>query len=389
MPHRTFAVVVLWGMLLLARAAQAEPYLAVREGYNCSGCHTNVTGGGKRSDIPTIHAHDILHYPNWFGKFSNPTDPFTGEVNKYISLGGDLRVSNVATFQDQGANGRVNNNTAFRGRLQTDTLDVNEAETYLELRLIPEMLTFYLDQEFAPSTDTREVFGLLRGLPFNGFVKAGRMFLPYGLQLLDDTAFIRGGRNGSSTTNFSFNTRQAAFEVGVEPGPYSAIFAVSNGASGDRDVWVSGTVSAMWTEVPVVRNVFLGGSAAHMGGSVDNVEFCFFGGSNLGPLTGLGEVDFLETNTATAGQQGTFIGYGELDYLLMRWLNLKSTVSYSDDDGDLTSRANDSENVVTVGLEPFLNRFVQTRLTYSVSNGVESKPNHNQDLWIAELHLFF
>jgi len=382
------AVVTMW--LLSAAASRAEPYIAVREGYNCSGCHTNITGGGKRTDIVMTHPREILRYPDFLGTFTTPADKFTGEVNKYIGLGGDLRVSNLATFQDQGVNGRVDNNKAFRGRLETDTLDTTEATVFFELRLIPDYLSFYLDQQFATSAQTREVWGLLRGLPFNGFIKAGRMFLPYGLQLQDDNAFIRGGTNGSATTNFSFNTRQPGVEIGIEPGPYSAILAVTDGTSGDRDVWVTGTVSAMWTDIPIVRNVFVGGSGAHMGGSTDNVEFGFFGGTNLGPVTGLAEVDFLDTRSPTSnGHRGTFISYGELDYLALDWLNVKGTIDYADDDGDLSNRSDDSENRVSFGIEPFLNRFTQVRIFYRVSNGVENKPNHNQNQLLAELHLFF
>jgi hypothetical protein len=377
---------------LMAGTSWAEPYIAVREGFKCSGCHTNITGGGKRSDIVATHAHDILHYPDFLGTFSAPADQFSGDVSKYIGVGADVRLSNLATFQDKpDANGLVPNNTAFRSRLETDTLDATEAVGYLEVRLIPDRLSFYLDQRFAPNTDTREVWGLLRGLPLDGFVKAGRMFLPYGLQLQDDMAFIRGGNpSGSASTGFSFNTRQSGLEIGFEPGAYSAIVAVSDGASGDRDLWVTGTVSTTQTDVPVVRTVLLGMSAAHMGGKTENNEFGFFAGTNLGPLTGLGEVDFLDTRTGTSdGHQGTFISYGELDWLLFGWLNVKGAIDYADSAGDLSQRANDSENRVSVGLEPFLNRFLQTRLFYRVSNGVQTKQSHNQDELLAELHLFF
>jgi hypothetical protein len=390
MAMRVRVVMLVAWLSMAASTAHAEPYLAVREGYNCGGCHTNVTGGGKRTDIVATHPRELLRYPKWLGTFASPTDKFTGEVNKYIGLGADLRVTNLATFQDRGVDGRVDNNEAFRGRLETNTLEVSEAVTFLELRLIPERLSFYLDQRFAPNTDTREVFGILRGLPFNGFIKAGRMFLPYGLQLQDDSSFIRGGQNGSATTNFSFNTRQTAVEVGFEPGPYSAILAVSDGSAGDRDLWMTGTVSALWTDLPVVRSVLLGGSASRMGGGSENVQFGFFGGTNLGPFTALAEVDILATRVSAAdGSHGTFIGYGELDYLLGGWLNLKGTFDYADDDGDLSQRADDSENRFGIGLEPFLTRFLQTRLFYRVSNGIRSKASHNQSQILAELHLFF
>jgi hypothetical protein len=376
--------------LLVATAARAEPYLAVREGYNCGGCHTNVTGGGKRSDIVITHPRDILHYPTFLGWFSTPAEPFTGEVNKYIGLGGDLRTSYEAIFQDTPVNGRVDNNEVFRGTLDTNSIDVTEATTYGELRLIPGKLTFYLDQQWAPSVDTREAWAMLRGLPFNSFVKAGKMFLPYGLQLQDDFVYIRGGWNGSATTNYSFSTRQAAFEVGAEQGPYSAVVAVSDGSSDDRDLWVTGTVSAMWTDVPVLRNAFLGVSGAHQGGDSENNEIAIFGGTNLGPLTGLVEVDFLDTRTPTSGgHRGTFIMYEEIDWLIAGWLNVKGAFTYADDDGDLSDRADDSETQVIVALEPFLNRFFQPRILYRIVNGVESNPSHNQSQLLVELHTFF
>ena len=367
--------------------------MAVREGFQCAGCHTNITGGGKRSDIVTMHSRQILHYPAFLGTFSSPADAFTGEINKYIGVGADVRVSNTAILQDQpDANIRVKNNTAFRGRLEQDTIDATEAVGYLEVRLIPELLTFYVDQRVSPNTNNREAWGLVRLPWWNSFVKAGRMFLPYGLQLQDDRSFIRMGRNGSASTGFSFEQNQAAFEIGVRPDPFSFIVAVSEGVSRDRDVQVTGTASAMFTELPAVRNVLVGGSFSRVGppGS-ETVLFGFFGGTNIERLTVLGEADFRDDrNAMTNGQhRGTFIAYGEADYLLFDWLNVKASADYADNDGNLADRGNDSENRVSVGLEPFLNRFVQPRLFYRVSNGVRNNPSHNQDELLAELHLFF
>lgn len=373
--------------------AQAEPYLAVREGVKCSGCHTNVSGGGKRSDLVATHAKELLRYPSFLGKLANPPEYFTGEINPYVAMGGNLRVSNTAIFQDRGANGRVDNNKAFRGRLEQNNLDVTQAVLFGELRLIPDRLTIYVDQRLQPQTDNREAFALIKGVfPWNGFIKAGRMFLPYGLQLQDDGAFIRGGTNGSVSSGFSFNQQQAGVEVGVEPGPVSAMIAVTDGPSGDRDVQVTGTVYTLFDELPVLRNVLTGVSFSRVGPpSTQTTIFGFFAGTNIERFSFLSEVDFREDkNSTTNGRSiGRFILYGELDYLAFDWLNLKAAIDYADDDGDLSSRGNDSENRVSFGVEPFLNRFLQPRLFYRVGNGVKSRPDHNQNILLAEMNVFF
>src|SRR5262249_6527202 len=86
--------------VLAAGAARAEPYLMVREGAKCSACHTNQTGGGKRTAFAHIHAHDIEHDLDLL-----PVPPgvkaFNGELNSYASIGSDLRVQNVTVFEDR------------------------------------------------------------------------------------------------------------------------------------------------------------------------------------------------------------------------------------------------------------------------------------------------
>lgn len=374
----------------LAVSVRAEPYMAVREGFRCSACHVNVTGGGKRNDTIAAHARDILRYPALFEKLARPVDAFTGDINPYLSVGADLRMSSTLIFQELGDQVEVKNNTAFRGRLDTVELAVNEADLYGEIRLIPDLLTFYVDQRFSPQTTTREAWGLLR-LPYDGFVKVGKMFLPYGLQLHDDAAFIRGGRNGSATSGFSFNQQQAAAELGIEPEPFSWIAAVSEGPPGDRDVQFTMTAMGVFNEVPALRNVLAGASFSRVGPpGVQNTVFGFFLGSMLGPFTYLGEVDFRYDKSDQTGdkQRGTFLFYSEANYLLFGWMNAKVAFDYADDDGDISMRADDSENRLSIGVEPFLSRFLQLRLFYRVSNGIRSNPSHNQDLWFAELHLF-
>jgi hypothetical protein len=381
--------------LLWTGAATAEPYLAIREGQKCSACHVNMTGGGMRTAFVAAHAKEILHYPNWFEALTKPADKFTGDLNQYVAIGADLRVDMTAIMQDKpNAQGTVPNNQVFRGRLEQFDINVNQATGYLNVNLIPDLLNFYLDQRFAPSLDTREVWAMAL-LPYDVYLKAGKMFLPYGMQIQNDNAFIRGGRNGSATTGFSFNVSQPAFELGWEPGPVASAFAVSQGASADTDVQFSGTVSAMFTDLPVVRSVWVGSSGSVANSSDTQTSwFGFFAGSNLERLTYQAEVDighlsFPDSTTDTTVASGTFIFYTEANYLFFDWLNTKVAFNYADYDGSLPRQGSDGENYFAIGVEPFLARFLQVRLFYTVGNGVETEPSHNQDLWSMELHVFF
>lgn len=395
---------VMLGLLgLVATPAFAEPYLAMREGMKCSACHTNMNGGGKRTDLVATHAKEILRYPGFLGKFSNPPEYFTGEINQYIGIGADLRTSAKLIFQDLGVNGVVSNDKVYRGRLETSQLAVTEAALYGEVRLIPEYLSFYIDQRVQPTVDTREVFGLLKGLPWGGYVKAGRMYLPYGLQLQDDEAFIRGGRtdgSSSASTGFSFNLQEPGGEIGLEPGPFSFALAVTDGSSNDRDVRVTTTISALVDEIPIVRSILIGGSFSRIGPpGTQTTVMGVFTGTNYERLTLLGEADFRSDKTPqTMGQTvGQFMSYVEADYLFFDWLNFKVTVDYSDSDGQLTQVVNgqnvfvtnDAENRVSFGLEPFLNRFVQPRIFYRINNGIASNATHNQNVLLLEAHVFF
>jgi hypothetical protein len=380
-------------LLGVATVAGAEPYMGVREGYKCSACHVNMTGGGMRTAFVAAHAKEILHYPDWLKPLTSPVEAFSGELNQYVSLGADVRTSLTFIMQDKGTSGQVKNDVVFRGRLDEVDFEVYEAVGYLNVNLIPDLLNVYLDLRFAPSVDTREVFAMAL-LPWDFYVKAGQMFLPYGLQLQDDNAFIRGGRNGSATTGFSFFVSQPGVEVGWEPGPASVAIAVTEGIDDDTDVQVTGTASLLFTELPVVRTFQAGVSGTYNGGGSQTSLIGLFTGFNLGRFTYLGEVDFRHDNSVpdpAGGTQavGTFMTYSEGNYLFFDWLNLKVAFDYADWDGELPRQGHDAENRFSIGLEPFIARFIQLRAFYRIGNGIRTNFSHNQDLWSAEIHVFF
>src|SRR2546427_3295172 len=243
------AVLALGLIGLLASRAAAEPYLMVREGAKCSACHTNETGGGKRTAFAHIHAHDIEHDLELL-PVPPGTKPFNGEVNSYVSIGGDLRVRNSTIFQDKpDALGRVPENNPFRRGVLSNDSTVNEVLGFLQVDLWPDMATFYLDENLNGGASTREAFGLLHNfLPRFGvdwfdwlitdqYIKAGKMFPPLRLRVHDHEAVIRALRakyaaygevalllldwlNLRGTFDFvkvTHNNDQTRYAIGAEP----------------------------------------------------------------------------------------------------------------------------------------------------------------------------
>jgi hypothetical protein len=373
------AVLVLTGALLVPAAVRAEPYLMVRTGAKCSACHTNETGGGKRTAFAHIHAHDILQDVDVL-PIPKGVKPFNGEVNQYISIGADLRVRNTTVFTDpQNSRGQVGPNQAFRKDTVSNDTDVNEFRTYLQVDLWPDLVTFYADESFQSGADNREAFGLIHGLKWDTYVKAGRMVPAFGLRVLDDQAFIRA-RSG-----FTFQNPDEGVEIGFGPGPFFLASTIANGDDdpGDKDVLATVNGYGVFEDIPVVRSITAGASFARQ--SDKRHVSGFYGGSNLWRFTYLGEIDVISDRTlASQTQRDHFAAYGELDFLVFDWLNLRGTF-------DFVQVSHDSDQTrYAIGAEPFVNRFIQPRIQYRINNGPPGGDSSlNQDELVLELHFFF
>lgn len=399
--RRSLAILLAGVLLGSAWEARAEPYMAIREGRKCGACHVNLRGGGMRTPLAITHMKEITHYRDLFPELEEASESFNGQITSFFSIGGDLRVDDAIVFQDEpNAEGRVPNDKVFRSRVDENILEVREAALYGRVDLYQEYLSFYIDVSFAPGgTNVREVFGLLRGLlPWDGYVKAGRFYLDYGLGYETDDLFSLDNPSQNlfvrGRTGTDFTAYDDGIEIGLQPGPFHIAASVTDGPAGDADVRVTFTAYAMLRDLPVIDNAILGASLLRVAptGS-ERIAYGFFAGANLGRLEYHAEVDFIHddgdaTATAPAKQVGTFLAYGELNYLLLDWINTKLFGEYADNDGrpDMIDTA---QNRFGVGIEPFLSRFLQTRLFYSVANGPENLPIANQNWLVMELHLFF
>ena len=113
--------------------AVAEPYLAVRQGQQCSGCHVNPTGGGLRNAAGNAFAQNELAAR----RIDTGESQWLGELNRFVSFGGDLRGSATYTnFPD--------------GEDEDLAFAVDELRAYLDVHVIPGRLSVYVDQRLAP-----------------------------------------------------------------------------------------------------------------------------------------------------------------------------------------------------------------------------------------------
>lgn len=345
------------GAALVATAvapAAAEPYLAVRTGLKCSACHVNRSGGGGRNDFGAAYGQNQLPAAN--GTF------VSRRLGDVFALGFDLRAYATGFFRD------VDPRTA---------LDVDEAQLYLEARLLDRALAFYLDETVGPNRAAgREVFALLERLPLNGYAKVGKLLLPFGWRLKDDAEFIR------DRTGFTYQTPDVGVELGIEPGPLSLVVSVTNGSQGAVEDNSGKQVTS--TAQVVTPRVRVGASASRNEGAARRDALGAFGGVSVGPVVLLGEVDYVRDRLST-GTREALAGYVEGDVLLRRGLNAKVTYGYFDRNLDVDE---DDRYRMRFGLEVFPRPFVQLSGFYVLEENIPQATD-DLDRAILELRLFF
>jgi hypothetical protein len=288
---------------------------------------------------------------------------WTGAITDYLRVGSDVR-TDVKYVDTPGADA-------------TSDFAIQRATVYGAFTPIPGLLTVYADEQIAPGAATaRQVVGLLR--PANGryTVKVGRFFLPYGLRLQDDTAFVR------QVTGINFDTPDTGVELGLELPKWSAQVAVTNGTAGGPEIdrgkqssLSAAYVRARWRLGASynVNNADLGDR--RMGG--------VFAGLRTGPLAWLAEFDRVTDETAQ-GDRSMDVSLVEGNWRLAAGQNLKLTYEFFNPPGQDDERERYS---LIWEFAPF--QSLQTRIGVRSYNGIPQVPADNRDEFFAELHVYF
>ena len=371
----TVTAALLSAALLAPAALRAEPYLAVRTGFKCGVCHVNPTGGGKRTEFGSTYSQTTLAAERLdlttgkavpaAGAGSEPA-VWTGKLNDHLAIGSDLRANLQGTL--------VPNNPS------TVAFDQTRAQVYLEVKPIVDRLTIYLDERVAPGAATnRETYAMLWFANKSVYVKAGRMFVPFGLRIEDDTAFIR------QVTGTTFNSSDDGVEGGLELGPWSVNVSVTNGAGGGAETNRGKLISSLATYVQPDWRV--GASAsANYNGDADRRMQSAFAGLRTGIVSWLASGVYITDDGTPAGrlkQRATLV---EGNVEVAKGHNLKLTYEYYDPDADLKEDHRERYSVVWEYV-PF--QFTQFRLGVRKNHGIPQNDAQNATEFFLQWHAFF
>lgn len=343
--------------------AFAEPWLAVQTGHKCLQCHVNPTGGGLRTVFGNVYAQTELS-----ARRLNPDDPdpWTGSINRFLLIGGDARTS--AGWQRLPD---VGTDSAF---------DVDELRLYLEAAVIPNRLSVYVDQRLAPGTsanlEANVRFWLREG---SLYVKAGQMYLPFGLRLEDDGAYTR------LVPGLNMNTPDNGVELGMESGNWSALLAVANGSGGAPE---NDDPKLVIARAEFVRPAWrIGGSLSRNGGDAgERVSAGLFTGARTGPIAWLAEADWVRDDDLGLSGRTMLAGLIEANWLVSRGQNVRLTAEYFDPDDDLDE---DEQNRFSLVWEYFAVQFLQLRVGARAYDGIPQSPVQNRREYFMQLHAYF
>jgi hypothetical protein len=341
--------------------AMAEPYLAVQKGLKCGTCHSSSSGGGLRTAYGNLYQQTEMAATtlDW-------GELWAGRIGKYIAAGADARAS--WQYID------------VPGQDPSSDSGLDELLSYVEIKPFPKYLSLYVDARLRPDDPVvREQYARVT-LP-NGrwSVRAGEFFLPYGLRLQDDEAFIR------QVSGINFNTPDTGWEVAYDSGAWIGQLAVTRGTAGGPET-DSGKQYSL--RLAHVKSSWRAGASFNLNDAAvgDRQMQNIFGGIRTGPVAWLAEIGYIIDDGTPTGKRKSLTSLLEANYSYRKGHNLKVTFEWFDPD---TAVSNDAQNRASLVWEYSPIQFLQCRVGYRDYSGIPQNPGQNQQKLFIELHAAF
>jgi len=315
--------------LLAPRRGVTVPLYAARNGMLCSTCHFDPNGGGPRNEFGFTFAknrHTMVADTSgpWkdltlLNKVGDNFPLFFG-VNQRFLLLSTQTVGNDGLDRVGFANMENDIHLAF--------------QPHQNLTLV---YTLYATDAAGGTFRTNEAFGMIGGMPLNGYVKLGRFRTPFGLRMDDHTVATRNGFldfiGGGSFLPYDPRSTDAGVEIGGESRGIYARAAVTNGDAPLVIGGANGFSEAKTIKIGYNNSWYQNGVSLYddflKDGSDPRKRFTrwgYYGMTHWGPIAVLGEVargtdaDLADTLTTRKNLLAWFV---EGDYAVNKWINVR------------------------------------------------------------------
>jgi hypothetical protein len=224
------AVAVTLFSFLVPDSASAVPQFAARTGFTCGSCHFDRGGGGPRKEMGFLFArqrHDLAPDTTAIGQSMSE---LTNRLSDWFYFGTNTRL--LYLYDDPEAYGSVE-------RDRISNFFQMQSALYTTVRPHERLLLHWtLDYNEFSGASTRDVYGMIEGFPADGYVRAGRFRLPFGLRWEDHTTGTRYGflapESGDVGGALPYDPRapQAGVEIGAVPGNWFGALSFTSGEFG-------------------------------------------------------------------------------------------------------------------------------------------------------------
>jgi hypothetical protein len=344
-------------------SVKAEPYLAIKNNTACSTCHVNPAGGGARNTYGAYYGTHVL--PQTAG---SATLFDAGKMGETLRIGANLRANYYQSDRDEAEDSRG--------------FETQSGQLYFVLQPKDSRFALYIDEQIAPGGAlNRETF-ILTKLNGNHYLKAGRIMLPYGLRLEDDTAFIR------QASGFNFDTGDNGVELGLQYSKTLFNFSLSNGSSGlnndDKNLQFLSRAEYLG------NNWRIGATALYNDAEAGaRTQANIFGGFTWKGFVFLAEADHIEDESITQ-LPDTFqkqrIGLFEINREISKGYNIKLTTEYFDPETHIDENHRVRHSVL-LEYTPFAN--LQIRSGLRKGDDIPQRTQGNYLDFFAQLHFYY
>jgi hypothetical protein len=351
-------IFLLIAAILVSTSSTAEPFLAVENGFHCVQCHINPAGGGSRNKFGALFSQTQLP-----ATVSPSADMWSGGFNNRFSIGGDLRFSGRQVDIDD-----VDDNLDFA----TDRITLYAGAT------LNQYVSFYLDQQVAPGGSINREAWVKLQLNDNVYVRAGKMFLPFGLRLEDDSAYIR------QLSNINFNTPDNGVEIGFIKSEWRFQLAASNGTAGAAEIDDGKQVSFLGSYVQPKWRIGISLNE-NQSDDLDRTMTGVFAGMKTGPVTWLLEYDLISDSQPGLDDSDKALMFAEANISVSRGHYLKFTAEKVMEDISML----EDQDRLAIEYQYFPIAFTQFRLGVRKYDSDNPDPFFSRDEIFAQLHVFF